>query len=50
MSPGGKQSCTEEITYDLCFGGLFYRKPQKLVGNNKISARGTFVEKKRGTI
>jgi hypothetical protein len=50
MSHGGKQSCVEEITYDLCFGSLLYRKPQKLVGNNKIPTRGASVEKERGTI
>jgi hypothetical protein len=50
MSPGGRQSCIEETTYVLCFGGLFYRKPQKLVGNNKIPTRGASVEKERGTI
>ena len=32
---GGKPSCIEEATYDLCFGVPFYRRLQKLMGNDK---------------
>jgi len=40
MSHGGKPSCIEEITYDLCFGDPFYRQLQKLVGIDKLTSLG----------
>ena len=36
-SHGGKPSCIEEATSDLCFGTPLYRRFQKLMGNDKLN-------------
>jgi hypothetical protein len=40
MSHSDKPSCIEEATYDLCFDDPFYRRLQKLVGNDKVIRQG----------